>query len=111
MLEEEYEKDRRRLPRHLQRQPEPERPFSFTIRPIGVYDGPVAVEWATPSVPRQAVVTVRVGEGDGTLWYTYTITRLNGASEVAQLSQSWTEEMARFRHEHLCTALRKGLTT
>lgn len=34
MLEEEYDKDRRKLPRHLQRQPEPERPFSFTIRPV-----------------------------------------------------------------------------
>lgn len=31
MLEEEYER-RRRLPRHLRRAPEPERPFSFTIR-------------------------------------------------------------------------------
>jgi L-amino acid N-acyltransferase YncA len=33
MLEEEYEKSRRRLPRHLRRAPEPERPFSFEIRP------------------------------------------------------------------------------
>jgi phosphinothricin acetyltransferase len=40
MLEEEYEKDRRRLPRHLQRQPEPERPFSFTIRPVEDRDMP-----------------------------------------------------------------------
>lgn len=32
MLEEEYQK-RRRLPRHLRRRPEPERPFDFTIRP------------------------------------------------------------------------------
>ena len=40
MLEEEYEKDRRRLPRHLQRQPEPERPFSFTIRPVEDRDIP-----------------------------------------------------------------------
>jgi hypothetical protein len=40
MLEEEYEKDRRRLPRHLQRQPEPERPFTFTIRPVEDRDMP-----------------------------------------------------------------------
>jgi phosphinothricin acetyltransferase len=40
MLEEEYEKDRRRLPRHLQRQPEPERPFSFVIRPVEDRDIP-----------------------------------------------------------------------
>ncbi|WP_347978526.1 N-acetyltransferase family protein [Microbacterium sp. ProA8] len=40
MLEEEYEKDRRRLPRHLQRQPEPERPFAFTIRPVEDRDIP-----------------------------------------------------------------------
>ncbi len=33
MLEEEYEKSRRRLPRHLRRAPEPERSFSFEIRP------------------------------------------------------------------------------
>jgi phosphinothricin acetyltransferase len=40
MLEEEYEKDRRRLPRHLQRQPEAERPFSYTIRPLEDRDIP-----------------------------------------------------------------------
>ncbi|WP_426324334.1 GNAT family N-acetyltransferase [Microbacterium sp. E-13] len=40
MLEEEYEKDRRRLPRHLQRQPEPERPFSYEIRPVEDRDIP-----------------------------------------------------------------------
>ena len=40
MLEEEYEKDRRRLPRHLQRQPEPEQPFSFEIRPVEDRDIP-----------------------------------------------------------------------
>ncbi|MFK4836113.1 GNAT family N-acetyltransferase [Microbacterium sp. ZW T2_14] len=40
MLEEEYEKDRRRLPRHLQRRPEPERPFSFSIRPVEDRDMP-----------------------------------------------------------------------
>ncbi|GAA5096088.1 GNAT family N-acetyltransferase [Microbacterium yannicii] len=40
MLEEEYEKDRRRLPRHLQRRPEPERPFSFRIRPVEDRDMP-----------------------------------------------------------------------
>ncbi|MDR7185414.1 phosphinothricin acetyltransferase [Microbacterium trichothecenolyticum] len=40
MLEEEYDKDRRKLPRHLQRQPEPERPFTFTIRPVEDRDMP-----------------------------------------------------------------------
>lgn len=40
MLEEEYDKDRRRLPRHLKRQPEPERPFAFTIRPVEDRDIP-----------------------------------------------------------------------
>ncbi|WP_344737029.1 N-acetyltransferase family protein [Microbacterium awajiense] len=34
MLEEEYEKTRRRLPRHLRRGSEPERPFSYEIRPV-----------------------------------------------------------------------------
>lgn len=34
MLEEEYEKSRRRPPRHLLRRPEPERPFSYEIRPL-----------------------------------------------------------------------------
>ncbi|NLP83833.1 N-acetyltransferase [Microbacterium sp. CFH 90308] len=34
MLEEEYDRDRRSLPRHLRRQPEPERPFAFSIRPV-----------------------------------------------------------------------------
>lgn len=33
MLEEEYDTSRRRLPRHLRRPPEPERPFTFEIRP------------------------------------------------------------------------------
>ncbi|WP_106816060.1 GNAT family N-acetyltransferase [Microbacterium timonense] len=40
MLEEEYDKDRRRLPRHLQRRPEPERPFSYAIRPVEDRDIP-----------------------------------------------------------------------
>ncbi|MFH8250833.1 GNAT family N-acetyltransferase [Microbacterium sp. B2969] len=39
MLEEEYEKTRRRLPLHL-RKPETERPFSFTIRPVEDRDIP-----------------------------------------------------------------------
>lgn len=39
MLEEEYQK-RRRLPRHLRAQPEPERPFSFEIRPARLSDMP-----------------------------------------------------------------------
>jgi phosphinothricin acetyltransferase len=40
MLEEEYDKDRRVLPRHLRRRPEPERAFSFTIRPVEDRDIP-----------------------------------------------------------------------
>jgi phosphinothricin acetyltransferase len=39
MLEEEYT-DRRRLPLHLRRRPEPERPFSFVIRPVEDRDIP-----------------------------------------------------------------------
>jgi len=40
MLEEEYDKDRRRLPRHLRRQEPPERPFTYTIRPVEDRDIP-----------------------------------------------------------------------
>ncbi|KRB36189.1 GNAT family N-acetyltransferase [Microbacterium sp. Root180] len=40
MLEEEYDRDRRRLPRHLRRLPEPERPFSYEIRPVADGDIP-----------------------------------------------------------------------
>ncbi|WP_251453193.1 GNAT family N-acetyltransferase [Microbacterium sp. Marseille-Q6648] len=40
MLEEEYDRDRRRLPRHLRRRPEPERPFSYSIRPVEERDVP-----------------------------------------------------------------------
>ncbi|NYE20943.1 GNAT family N-acetyltransferase [Microbacterium immunditiarum] len=40
MLEEEYEKSRRRLPRHLRKQPEPERPFSYEVRPAREADLP-----------------------------------------------------------------------
>ncbi|GAA2984848.1 phosphinothricin acetyltransferase [Microbacterium terrae] len=40
MLEEEYDRDRRRLPRHLRRQAEPERAFSFSIRPVEDRDIP-----------------------------------------------------------------------
>lgn len=40
MLEEEYDRDRRRLPRHLRRRPEPERDFSFGIRPAEERDIP-----------------------------------------------------------------------
>ena len=40
MLEEEYEKSRRRLPVHLRRTPEPERPFSYVIRPVTEADIP-----------------------------------------------------------------------
>jgi phosphinothricin acetyltransferase len=40
MLEEEYDRDRRRLPRHLQKQVESERPFSFEIRPMRDSDLP-----------------------------------------------------------------------
>ncbi len=38
MLEEEYDRDRRRLPRHLRRRPEPEAPFSYEIRPAAHAD-------------------------------------------------------------------------
>lgn len=40
MLEDEYERDRRRLPRHLRRRPEPERKFSFELRPAVRTDMP-----------------------------------------------------------------------
>ncbi len=40
MLEEEYDRDRRRLPMHLRRRPEPERPFSYEIRPAADADIP-----------------------------------------------------------------------
>jgi L-amino acid N-acyltransferase YncA len=40
MLEEEYDRDRRRLPQHLRRRPEPERDFSFAIRPVEDRDIP-----------------------------------------------------------------------
>jgi L-amino acid N-acyltransferase YncA len=40
MLEEEYDRDRRRLPLHLRRRPEPERPFSYEIRPVEDRDIP-----------------------------------------------------------------------
>ena len=38
MLEEEYDKQKRRPPRHLRKLPEPERPFSYEIRPATVAD-------------------------------------------------------------------------
>ncbi|WP_396642940.1 GNAT family N-acetyltransferase [Microbacterium sp.] len=40
MLEEEYDKQKRRPPRHLRRVPEPERPFSYEIRPVSAADIP-----------------------------------------------------------------------
>lgn len=40
MLEEEYDRDRRRLPRHLRRTPAPEPGFSFRIRPAERTDMP-----------------------------------------------------------------------
>lgn len=40
MLEEEYDRDRRRLPLHLRRRPEPERPFSYEIRSVDERDLP-----------------------------------------------------------------------
>lgn len=40
MLEEEYDRDKRRLPRHLQRPEEPERPFTYEIRPMAASDLP-----------------------------------------------------------------------
>ncbi len=38
MLEEEYEKSRRKPPRHLRRSPAPEAPFSYEIRPADAGD-------------------------------------------------------------------------
>lgn len=40
MLEEEYDRSRRRLPRHLRPQSEPERAFSYVIRPVRASDVP-----------------------------------------------------------------------
>lgn len=40
MLEEEYDRDKRTLPRHLRWQPEPERPFAYEIRPVRPSDIP-----------------------------------------------------------------------
>ncbi|MDY0909083.1 N-acetyltransferase family protein [Microbacterium sp. CFBP9034] len=40
MLEEEYDRDRRRLPMHLRRRAEPERPFTYEIRPVADRDIP-----------------------------------------------------------------------
>jgi phosphinothricin acetyltransferase len=40
MLEEEYDRDRRRLPRHLQKQAQTERPFAYEIRPMRDSDLP-----------------------------------------------------------------------
>ncbi|MGA7148587.1 MAG: N-acetyltransferase family protein [Microbacterium sp.] len=40
MLEEEYDRDRRQLPMHLRRRPEPERPFTYEIRPVADGDIP-----------------------------------------------------------------------
>ena len=40
MLEDEYDKSRRRLPWHLRRAPEPERPFTYEIRPVRESDIP-----------------------------------------------------------------------
>src|SRR5690349_2552952 len=40
MLEEEYDRDRRRLPVHLRRKPELERPFSYEIRAVADSDLP-----------------------------------------------------------------------
>ncbi|WP_404431956.1 N-acetyltransferase family protein [Microbacterium lacus] len=40
MLEEEYDRDKRKLPRHLRRQPAPEPAFAFEIRPVETRDIP-----------------------------------------------------------------------
>jgi L-amino acid N-acyltransferase YncA len=40
MLEEEYDRDRRSLPRHLRPKPAPEAPFSYVIRPVKDADVP-----------------------------------------------------------------------
>jgi phosphinothricin acetyltransferase len=55
MLEEEYERDRRKLPRHLQRQPDSERDFSFRIRPVEVSDLPDGREIYNHYVTNSAV--------------------------------------------------------
>ena len=44
MLEEEYDRDRRRLPRHLRKQPPPERAFSYEMRPVQPGDVPAIRE-------------------------------------------------------------------
>ncbi|MCR2813522.1 GNAT family N-acetyltransferase [Microbacterium sp. zg.Y1090] len=40
MLEDEYDRDRRRLPWHLRRRPDPEHPFAYEIRPATERDVP-----------------------------------------------------------------------
>ena len=40
MLEEEYDRDRRQMPRHLRRRPAPEGPFTYEIRPFEMQDIP-----------------------------------------------------------------------
>lgn len=56
MLEEEYEKGRRRLPRHLRRAPAPEAPFSYELRSTEVGDLPQVREIYNYYV-RNSVVT------------------------------------------------------
>lgn len=55
MLEEEYDRDRRQLPRHLQRQPEPEPDFSYRIRPVQASDLPDVREIYNHYVTNSAV--------------------------------------------------------
>lgn len=55
MLEEEYDRDRRQLPRHLQRQPEPEADFSYRIRPVQASDLPDVREIYNHYVTNSAV--------------------------------------------------------
>lgn len=55
MLEEEYERDRRRLPRHLQRQPDPEPGFAYRIRPVEASDLPDVREIYNHYVTNSAV--------------------------------------------------------
>jgi len=55
MLEEEYDRSRRRLPRHLQRPIETERPFSYEIRPARRADMPDVREIYNHYVTNSAV--------------------------------------------------------
>lgn len=55
MLEEEYDRDRRRLPRHLRPRPEPEAGFAYVIRPASASDLPEVREIYNHYVTNSAV--------------------------------------------------------